>query len=118
MRAIALGNDPARTASLRARLRANRDTCTLFDTPRLVHALEGRYREMLAGIVPVPDLSNLGTYRDIMLDHAFGTAEQLDDAAYGALYEAKLSALHASFPIPPDNRLWLTAPAYSHAARA
>ena len=118
VRAIALGNDPARTASLRARLRANRDTCTLFDTPRLVHALEGRYREMLAGIVPVPDLSNLGTYRDIMLDHAFGTAEQLDDAAYGALYEAKLSALHASFPIPPDNRLWLTAPAYSHAARA
>lgn len=38
--ALALGRDPARLAALRDRLAANRKSCPLFDTPRLVKALE------------------------------------------------------------------------------
>jgi tetratricopeptide (TPR) repeat protein len=45
--AVALGKDRQRLEELRDRLKANRDSCALFDTPRLVRALEEHYREAL-----------------------------------------------------------------------
>ena len=45
--AVALGKDRQRLGELRDRLKANRDNCILFDTPRLVRALEEQYREAL-----------------------------------------------------------------------
>jgi len=45
--AVALGKDRQRLEELRERLKANRDSCALFDTPRLVRALEEQYREAL-----------------------------------------------------------------------
>lgn len=48
--AIALGNDRAHLAALRARLAANRDASPLFDTPRFVRD----YEDLLAGVVKRP----------------------------------------------------------------
>jgi predicted O-linked N-acetylglucosamine transferase (SPINDLY family) len=45
--AVALGKDRQRLEELRERLKANRDSCALFDTPRLVRALEEQYHEAL-----------------------------------------------------------------------
>jgi predicted O-linked N-acetylglucosamine transferase (SPINDLY family) len=45
--AVALGKDFKQLRELRDRLKANRDNCTLFDTPRLVRALENRFHEAL-----------------------------------------------------------------------
>ena len=46
--AIELAHNPAQLAALRARLAARRDTCPLFDTPRLARHLEAAYLEMWA----------------------------------------------------------------------
>jgi predicted O-linked N-acetylglucosamine transferase (SPINDLY family) len=55
-RAVALARDPARLASVRARLARARTTAPLFDTPAYVRALESLYAEALKGlgISPVP----------------------------------------------------------------
>lgn len=118
VRAIGLGTDRSRLAALRARLIAGRDTCTLFDTPRLVRALEARYTEMLRAAVPVPDLRNLDIYRDVALDNDLPGMELLDDGAYRDHYASKLAAYDAVFPVQPDHRLWpeVTAPEYSRSA--
>lgn len=118
VRAIGLGNDRSRLAALRDRLIAGRDTCALFDTPRLVRALEDRYTEMLRAPVPVPDLRNLDVYRDIALDNDLPAMELLDDVAYAEHYRNKLAGFDAVFPVQPDNRLWpeVTAPVYSRSA--
>jgi predicted O-linked N-acetylglucosamine transferase (SPINDLY family) len=48
--AVALGNDRARMAEVRARLAANRDTSPLFDTPRFVRD----YEDLLTSVVKRP----------------------------------------------------------------
>ena len=118
VRAIGLGNDRSRLKALRDRLVANRDTCTLFDTPRLVRALEARYSEMLLAPVPKPDLRNLEVYRDVALDNDLPAMELLDDAGYAEHYQTKLAAFDAVFPVQPDDRLWpaVTVPGYSRSA--
>ena len=118
VRATGLGNDRARLKGLRDRLIAGRDTCTLFDTPKLVRALEARYSEMLRLPVPVPDLRNLDVYRDIALDNDLPAMELLDEPAYAEHYRSRLAAFDAVFPVQADNRLWpaLTAPEYSRSA--
>lgn len=45
--AVALARDPARLAALRERLLAQRDTCPLFDTPRLTRDIEQAYQAMM-----------------------------------------------------------------------
>ena len=45
--AVALGKDRQQLRDFRDRLKANRDSCALFDTPGLVRALEEQYREAL-----------------------------------------------------------------------
>src|SRR4029079_11394097 len=60
-RAVEFGNDRSKLAPIKAKLVAGRDTCLLFDTPKLVRHLEDIYRQMwsdlIRGAVPVPDLS-------------------------------------------------------------
>lgn len=56
--ALELARDPGRLAALRARLRAGRDHCFLFDTPRFTRHLERAYEHMwqrwLTGQPPAP----------------------------------------------------------------
>lgn len=48
--AVQLARQPERLAALRQRLRDNRDSCALFDTPRLVRNLEQAYRDVARGV--------------------------------------------------------------------
>jgi len=45
--ALALARDPAKLAALKARLAANRTTCTLFDTDRMRRHIEAAYVTMV-----------------------------------------------------------------------
>jgi hypothetical protein len=109
-RAIELGRDRTALAAIKRKLIAGRDSCLLFDTPRLVRGLEELYRQMWAdyqgGRLPVPDLSNLEIYNEIGLELDLEAAELLSDDAYRSLYREKLGNWHSVYPIRPDARLW------------
>jgi predicted O-linked N-acetylglucosamine transferase (SPINDLY family) len=109
-RAIALGQSRTETDTLKARLETNRASSTLFDTPRLVHALETLFRRMWAdareGRLPKPNFTNMHAYFEIGLDFAVtgvrhSNGEHLRDA-----YRQRLEVWAASEHMPPDGRLW------------
>ncbi len=109
-RAVELGNDPAKLAPYRTRLREGRDRCTLFDTKMLVARLEALYHEMwqeaIDGRMPRPDLQNLDIYGEI------GAEMDRDDVEIGAvpnyleLYSGQLAERDGFAAVPPDARLW------------
>ena len=109
-RAVALGNDRATVKAYKARLEAGRDTCLLFDTEKLVGALEALYRGMCAehqrGATPRPDLTGLDAYLAVGIDHDHEAQEMLAAADYHGFYRAQLARRHTARPIPPDSRLW------------
>jgi predicted O-linked N-acetylglucosamine transferase (SPINDLY family) len=109
-RAVALGQAPETLAAVKAKLAAGRDSCLLFDTPRLVGRLEDLYRQIWddfkRGELPVPDLRNLDVYHEIGLGLDIEKAELLSDEAYVALYQEKLAEWHSVYPLAPDTRFW------------
>lgn len=109
-RAVALAHDPAQLTAIRTRLMARRDTCTLFDTPALVRALEALFHQMhaarLRGELPRPDLSNLEIYHEIGAAEDIEAMTTLPDAGYLARYRQRLAELDAAYPVRPDQRLW------------
>jgi predicted O-linked N-acetylglucosamine transferase (SPINDLY family) len=109
-RAIELGVDRKKLAQVKENLVFGRDTCLLFDTPRLVRNLEALYRRMWEeferGSLPIPDLSNLDIYHEIGLELDLESTELLTDEAYRSLYAQKLANWHNTYPIKPDARLW------------
>ena len=109
-RAIDLASTPHHLTSIRGRIRANRDTCILFDMPNLVRSLEALYQQMhearLAGTLPRPDLFNLDLYHEIASAEDFESVGSLDTPIYLARYRQKLAELDTVFPIRPDSRLW------------
>lgn len=113
--AVSLADDPARLAALRSRLRAGRDTCTLFDTPLLARRLEALFRTMRdearAGHLPRPDLSNLDLYHDIGVDLDRDDREMLAEPDYHTLYERELERHDAICLVRADSRLWHAPPA-------
>ena len=112
--AIELGREPAKLAAIKQKLVAGRDTCLLFDTPKLVRHLEDLYRQMwsdfIRGALPQPDLRNLEIYHEIAAELDLENIETLSNDAYRALYDEKLAAWHDVYPIQTDNRLWRDAP--------
>jgi predicted O-linked N-acetylglucosamine transferase (SPINDLY family) len=108
-RAIALGRDRAGLAPYRDRLLAGRDTALLFDTPRLVHALEELFQRMwddfAADRLPRPDLVNLDTYLELgaAMDHDAAETSFLPE--YEARWRAALARRHAFAALPADTRL-------------
>ena len=110
-RAIALAtSDKADLAGYRARLIANRDTCTLFDIALLARALEALYAGMAQtharGQTPTPMLANLEAYLAVgaAFDHDAIEIGAIED--YEAAYRAGLAALHRQRPLMPDGRVW------------
>ncbi|MFT3830409.1 MAG: hypothetical protein QM691_11970 [Opitutaceae bacterium] len=107
--AVDLGLHPEKLRALRARLAANRDTCTLFDMPQLVARLEDLYAEMWAaceaGRLPQPDLANLDVYLEVgaQLDHEEIDVQAIDD--YHQFWRERLLRRHAFRPLSPDRRL-------------
>jgi hypothetical protein len=119
-RAVEFGNDRGKLERIRANLKAGRDTCLLFDTPKLVRHLEDAYRQMwsvfLRGAVPVPDLRNLDIYHEIGLGLDLENIETLSNDVYRALYQQKLAEWHSAYPIGPDGRFWREASSHDRAA--
>lgn len=109
-RAIAYAKDPAALAALKERLATGRDASLLFDTPKLVHDLEGLYETMWSdfaqGRLPQPDLRNLELYHEAGVELDLPAMEAMPDAAYEDLYRRALARRHAVYPILSDERLW------------
>jgi predicted O-linked N-acetylglucosamine transferase (SPINDLY family) len=109
-RAIEFGRNRKKLEAARARLATGRDTCLLFDTPRLTSHLEALYRQMWkefeAGSLPVPDLTNLDVYNDIGVELNLGDVGGLTDEAYRLRYEGRLDTWHQTYPLKSDSRLW------------
>jgi FkbM family methyltransferase len=109
-RAVEYGNDRDRREALKEKLRANRDSCVLFDTPLLVKSLEDLYRDMWRdfanGDLPRPDLSNLDIYHDIGVALDKDDVELLAVPNYNELYRQKLADRHTYSYLRADARLW------------
>jgi predicted O-linked N-acetylglucosamine transferase (SPINDLY family) len=109
-RAVELAHNRDKLSAIKAKLAAGRDTCLLFDTPRLVRGLEELYQQMWSefesGVLPVPDLRNLDIYHEIGVGLDLENIETLSDEAYLALYREKLTEWNNCYPIAPDARLW------------
>jgi predicted O-linked N-acetylglucosamine transferase (SPINDLY family) len=109
-RAVELGRAPALRQSYKDRLAANRDSCTLFDTPGLVRELEALYRQMWtdfqAGKSPTPDLANLDVYLEVGCgqDHDRIEVQAIED--YQGWWREQLAERHRYRAIAPDSRLW------------
>lgn len=95
---------------IKARLLANRDTCTLFDVAKLSRSLEGLYRQMrdeyLSGSMPQPRLTNLESYFEIGIaqDHEIREMGAVTD--YEGFYRAQLARRHYHHRMEADGRLW------------
>jgi predicted O-linked N-acetylglucosamine transferase (SPINDLY family) len=109
-RAVEYAMNSEKLKAVKAKIAANRDTCTLFDTPKLARNLEELYRDMWAeyqrGELPKPDLRNLDIYHDIAVELEVENMDALSDEQYEALYYEKLAERHASYPIDRDVRMW------------
>ncbi len=108
--AVELGKDRQRLAALRAKLKANRDTCVLFDTPLFTRSIEALYAEMWAafkaGKLPRPNLTNLNAYEEIGAEIDRDDVELLTVPNYLELYRQALAAKDQQCYIPPDGRVW------------
>lgn len=109
-RAIELGNSAEKRQALRAKLRANRDTSVLFNTPLLVSRLEELFAEMwkdyTSGNLPRADLTNLDIYNDIGASIDRDDVEMMMVTDYVSLYRQKLAEQDAYAMLPRDARLW------------
>jgi predicted O-linked N-acetylglucosamine transferase (SPINDLY family) len=108
-RAVRFGRDRASLRPLQQRLSAGRDTCTLFDTPRLVRELELLYRQMWSdyehGRLPRPELKNLDVYLEVGASLEPDVLEMQSAPNYEELWLEKLAARHRHRPLEADSRL-------------
>jgi len=108
--AVDLAHDKSKLMRYRQRLAAARDTCVLFDTPRLVASLEKLYAQMWADFkanrLPRPDLTNLDVYLDIGIELDQNDRDLLTVPNYTDLYQQKLAERDSFSLIRPDDRLW------------
>lgn len=113
-RAVALGNHRDPLQPLREHLRANHDTCTLFDMPLLVNRLEGLYEQMWCDFegerLPQPDLRNLDVYLEVGCGATYDDLEVQMIKDYHGWWRETLARRHKHRPIEADRRL-VTAPA-------
>ncbi|HVW90302.1 MAG TPA: tetratricopeptide repeat protein [Gaiellaceae bacterium] len=107
--AVELGTDRAKLEPFRERLRAGRDTCTLFDMPLLVSRLEGLYEHMWRAAetktLPRPDLGNLGVYLEVGCDMDPDAVEIQTLPDYRGFWLERLRRRHEHRPIARDDRL-------------
>lgn len=112
--AVVLGKDRGRLDAYREQLRANRESCTLFDMPGLVQSLEGLYGQMWSdfekGALPQPDLANLDVYLEVGSQVKHDELEMQTIQDYEGWWRAKLAQRHKLRPIPVDCRLWSDPP--------
>ena len=108
--AAGLASNPEVLKAIRAKLLATKTQSVLFDTPRLVGALEAAYLDMARrseiGRTPAPDLSNLDAYHEVAVKLDYEVTDAMSDADYAAAYREALSERDLVYPIAEDARLW------------
>ncbi len=108
--AVALGRGRTQVVAYRERLLENRASSTLFDTTKLVRHLEilydGMWNDCIENKLPQPDLTNLGIYLEMGLQHDHEATEVQTLADYKGFWRDRLTRRHAYRPIAYDNRLW------------
>ena len=108
-RAVELGQDRSLLTPYREKLKAKRDTCTLFNMPLLVSSLEklyhGMWHDFKKGRLPKPDLANLNVYLEVgaQVKHDEIEVQTIED--YRAWWQEKCLQYHKHRPISPDARL-------------
>lgn len=109
--AVVLGRDRSRLLAHRQKLLAGRDSCSLFDTQRLVRELEALFEAMWADAaadrLPRPDLTNLDAYLEVGAELDHESVEFHDLPAYVGRYLRALAAPRACAHLPGDRRLLL-----------
>lgn len=109
-RAVTLGKDRVKLQEYRTYLLENRNNLPLFDTNSVVRGLEALYEEMWSdysrGVLPQPDLRNLGIYLDIGCEIEHEKTELLTMPDYEAFYQRRLAYRNAFSPFGPDQRFW------------
>jgi predicted O-linked N-acetylglucosamine transferase (SPINDLY family) len=107
--AVHFGTDRGALHPYRERLRASRDSCTLFDMPLLVRQLEGLYERMWDdhenGRLPRPDLKNLDAYLEVGSEVVHDALEIQTVADYHGFWREKLAKRHEHRPVERDDRL-------------
>jgi predicted O-linked N-acetylglucosamine transferase (SPINDLY family) len=106
--AVALGQNRAALALVKQRLEGGRNTCRLFDTPRLVAELEDAFRcmheDFNRGQLPTPNLANIGFYHEIGVALSAG---ELGNSDYLRVYAHELARRDTVSPLSPDGRVWM-----------
>ena len=109
-RAVELGSDRRKMVEMRERLRGNRNSCVLFDTPALVAHLETLFweiwQEKVDGRTKRPNLSNLHVYKEIGADLDSDDIEMGQVADYRDRYVTRLIEHDRHEQLPADPRLW------------
>jgi len=107
-RAIALGKDRGALRQYRDKLETSRDTCDLFNLPKLVLRLEELYAEMWGtcekGALPSPDLRNMDVYMDVGCAKDFNESEVLSLTDERKKWTLKLKKRNKVRPVFPDSR--------------
>lgn len=108
--AVALGTDRARLNGCKQRLAEHKAARGLFDTAKLVSALEDKFREIAASYcsqgAPQPNLTNLNTYLQIGMEFDHDAQEMLSVTDYAAYYKQRLEVQHKIKPLLADGRFW------------
>jgi predicted O-linked N-acetylglucosamine transferase (SPINDLY family) len=109
-RAVAIGHDRTAAAALSRRLAAGRESCLLFNTPRLVRDLEHLFADMWAdyeaGCRPRPNLTNLDAYAEIGTELNLESLQGRAGSPSPERYAERLAAWDRGYPLPADGRLW------------
>ena len=108
--AVGLATNRDVLSAIRGKLQATKAQSTLFDTPKLVGALEASYLEMARrselGRTPAPDLRNLETYHEVAVKQDYEATDAMSDDAYFNAYREALAERDLVYPIAEDSRLW------------
>ena len=108
-RAVELGNNRTLLQPVRERLRSGRDSCALFDMPRLVQHLEGLYcqmwNELQSGQLPRPELANLDVFVELGSKVSHDEIEVQIIQDYHAYWLDMLARRHRLRPLLADSRL-------------
>jgi predicted O-linked N-acetylglucosamine transferase (SPINDLY family) len=112
--AVALGQNPGQLRQYREKLRADKETCTLFNMPLLVHSLENLYKQMWHdfenGNLPRPDLTNLDAYMEVGSQTSYDDMDVQVMEDYDGWWQEKLAKRHQFRPMTPDRRFFMTGP--------
>jgi predicted O-linked N-acetylglucosamine transferase (SPINDLY family) len=109
-KAVELGRDPAQLRLYREKLKAEKESCTLFNMPLLVHSLENLYKQMWSdyknGGLPRPDLANLDVYMEVGCQTSYDDSDVQIIEDYAGWWKKRLAKRDQIRPIPPDRRFF------------